>query len=153
MLCVRSTRSFRWGSGIDIDFRLRWSLNGILNGGVVYCGRIGLGRFGCGLMDGGVGLRIMWRNGEDSGRRNSLKCGGVCDTIAGKIQRKTDDDCGGIGMSLKIRLKNLGILKHAEFSLGDLTVICGENNTGKTYAAYALYGFLDSWIKHDPFSR
>ena len=56
-----------------------------------------------------------------------------------------NDDCGGIGMSLKIELKNLGILKHAEFSLGDLTLICGENNTGKTYAAYALYGFLNSW--------
>ena len=54
-------------------------------------------------------------------------------------------------MSLKIRLKNLGILKHAEFSLGDLTLICGENNTGKTYAAYALYGFLDSWRKHISF--
>ena len=48
-------------------------------------------------------------------------------------------------MSLKIELKNLGILKHAEFSLGDLTVICGKNNTGKTYTAYALYGFLNSW--------
>ena len=45
-------------------------------------------------------------------------------------------------MSLKIELKNVGILKHAEFSLGDLTLICGENNTGKTYIAYALYGFL-----------
>ena len=51
-------------------------------------------------------------------------------------------------MSLKIRLKNLGILKHAEFSLGDLTLICGENNTGKTYAAYALNGFLNSWREH-----
>ena len=51
-------------------------------------------------------------------------------------------------MSLKIRLKNLGILKYAEFSLGDLTLICGENNTGKTYAAYALYGFLNSWSEH-----
>ena len=48
-------------------------------------------------------------------------------------------------MSLKIRVKNLGILKHAEFSLGDLTIICGENNTGKTYATYALYGFLRAW--------
>ncbi len=48
-------------------------------------------------------------------------------------------------MSLTVRLKNIGILKQAEFSLGDLTVICGENNTGKTYAAYALYGFLRSW--------
>ena len=50
-------------------------------------------------------------------------------------------------MSLTVRLKNMGILKRAEFSLGDLTLICGENNTGKTYAAYALYGFLKSW--HD----
>ena len=48
-------------------------------------------------------------------------------------------------MSLTVRLKNIGILKQAEFSLGDLTLICGENNTGKTYAAYALYGFLQSW--------
>ena len=50
-------------------------------------------------------------------------------------------------MSLTVRLKNIGILKHAEFSLGDLTLICGENNTGKTYAAYSLYGFLNSLRK------
>ena len=48
-------------------------------------------------------------------------------------------------MSLTVRLKNIGILKQAEFSLGDLTLICGENNTGKTYIAYTLYGFLKSW--------
>ncbi len=48
-------------------------------------------------------------------------------------------------MSLTVRLKNIGILKQAEFSLGDLTIICGENNTGKTHAACALYGFLRSW--------
>ena len=48
-------------------------------------------------------------------------------------------------MSMKIRLKNLGILKYAEFSLGDLTLICGKNNTGKTYTAYALYCFLNAW--------
>ena len=51
-------------------------------------------------------------------------------------------------MSLKIQLKNLGILKYAEFSIGDFTLICGKNNTGKTYATYALYGFLDSWRKY-----
>ena len=55
-------------------------------------------------------------------------------------------------MSMTIRLKNLGILKHAEFSLGDLTIICGENNTGKTYTAYALYGFLRSWRELMDFS-
>ena len=51
---------------------------------------------------------------------------------------------------MKIRLKNLGIVKKAEFSLGDLTIICGANNTGKTYATYALYGFLQSWNQHIP---
>lgn len=48
-------------------------------------------------------------------------------------------------MSLTVKLKNIGIIKQAEFTLGDLTIICGENNTGKTYIAYALYGFLSSW--------
>lgn len=46
---------------------------------------------------------------------------------------------------MKIKVKNLGVLKQAEFSLGDFTIICGENNTGKTYATYALYGFLNTW--------
>lgn len=43
---------------------------------------------------------------------------------------------------MRVKVKNLGVLKEAEFDLGDLTIICGENNTGKTYATYALYGFL-----------
>ncbi|OQY19080.1 MAG: hypothetical protein B6I36_05195 [Desulfobacteraceae bacterium 4572_35.1] len=46
---------------------------------------------------------------------------------------------------MKIKLKNLGALKLAEFELGDLTIVCGGNNTGKTYATYALYGFLVFW--------
>lgn len=44
---------------------------------------------------------------------------------------------------MKILIKNLGIIKQAEFTLGELTVICGENNTGKTYATHAVYGFFD----------
>ena len=44
---------------------------------------------------------------------------------------------------MKIKVTNLGVLRQAEFSLGDFTIICGENNTGKTYATYALYGFLN----------
>lgn len=55
-------------------------------------------------------------------------------------------------MSLTVQLKNIGIIKQAEFSLGDLTLICGENNTGKTYATYALYGFLKSWRNFIRFS-
>ena len=46
---------------------------------------------------------------------------------------------------MKIKVKNLGVLKQAEFELGDLTIICGANNTGKTYATYALFGFLHTW--------
>ena len=46
---------------------------------------------------------------------------------------------------MKISVENLGILKKAEFELGELTLICGDNNTGKTYATYALFGFLDNW--------
>lgn len=46
---------------------------------------------------------------------------------------------------MKISVENLGVLRQADFELGDLTLICGENNTGKTYATYALFGFLFSW--------
>lgn len=46
---------------------------------------------------------------------------------------------------MDITLKNLGPIQEANFTVGDLTVICGRNNTGKTYITYALYGFLDYW--------
>jgi hypothetical protein len=46
---------------------------------------------------------------------------------------------------MKITIKNLGPIKQAEFTLGELTIICGGNNTGKTYATYALFGFLTFW--------
>lgn len=46
---------------------------------------------------------------------------------------------------MKIHLKKLGPLKDAEFELGELTIICGNNNNGKTYATYGLYGFLTYW--------
>lgn len=44
---------------------------------------------------------------------------------------------------MKIYIKRLGVLEQAEFELGDFTVICGGNNTGKTYATHATYGFFD----------
>ena len=46
---------------------------------------------------------------------------------------------------MKIKIKQLGPIKQAEFTLGDFTIICGANNTGKTYATYALFGFLKLW--------
>ena len=46
---------------------------------------------------------------------------------------------------MKFIFKNLGPIDEAELELGDLTILAGRNNTGKTYVAYALYGFLVLW--------
>lgn len=43
---------------------------------------------------------------------------------------------------MKFEFGNLGPISQATLELGDLTVISGRNNTGKTYMAYALYGFM-----------
>ena len=43
------------------------------------------------------------------------------------------------------RFQNIGPVKDANLELGDLTVIAGRNNTGKTYIVYTLYGFLKMW--------
>lgn len=48
---------------------------------------------------------------------------------------------------MKIIIENIGVFKYAEYDLADLTIICGKNNTGKTYATYCLYGFLDYFIR------
>ena len=42
----------------------------------------------------------------------------------------------------EFRFKDLGPVKDAALRLGDLTIITGRNNTGKTYMVYTLYGFL-----------
>ena len=46
---------------------------------------------------------------------------------------------------MKFKIENLGIVKSAEIELSDFTLICGENNTGKTYIAYSIYGFLEQY--------
>ena len=43
---------------------------------------------------------------------------------------------------MKFGIKNLGPIKEANIELGDLTIICGKNNCGKTYLTYTLYAFL-----------
>ena len=52
---------------------------------------------------------------------------------------------------MKFIFKNLGPINEAELELGDLTIIAGRNNTGKTYVAYTLYGFLRRWVKSPQF--
>ncbi len=47
--------------------------------------------------------------------------------------------------SVKFAFKNIGPVKSAEMELGDLTIIAGRNNTGKSYLTYTLYGFLRGW--------
>ena len=57
---------------------------------------------------------------------------------------------------LKFRMTNIGAVKQAELELGDFTIIAGRNNTGKTYMAYAIYGFLRGFreiMLSEPFAQ
>ncbi len=112
---------------------------------------------------------VPYRNIEEKVTEVHLSCGGlpqtstiIGPTVHGLSRLKNDGkannptrglwsiDSDGLKEELmvgdlKIELENFGVLKQAEFTLGDLTALCGKNNTGKTYATYALYGFLKSW--------
>lgn len=46
---------------------------------------------------------------------------------------------------MKFQFTSLGAIDKASIELAPLTVICGRNNTGKTYATYAMYAFLSMW--------
>lgn len=43
---------------------------------------------------------------------------------------------------LQVKIERLGPIVEGEFKIKKLTVLCGENNTGKTYASYSIYGLL-----------
>ena len=47
--------------------------------------------------------------------------------------------------TVKFHFKNIGPINEAELELGDLTIVAGQNNTGKTYLVYTLYG-LSKWV-------
>lgn len=47
---------------------------------------------------------------------------------------------------MKMTFENLGAISRGELELAELTILCGQNNTGKTYVTYALYCLLKSWI-------
>lgn len=49
---------------------------------------------------------------------------------------------------MQFRLEKVGPVDAANLELGDLTLIAGQNNTGKTYVVYALYGFLRTWLDY-----
>lgn len=46
---------------------------------------------------------------------------------------------------MKLNFENLGPIDQASLELAPLTVICGLNNTGKTYVTYATYALLAAW--------
>ncbi len=46
---------------------------------------------------------------------------------------------------MKFHLKNLGAIDNATVEIAPLTIICGLNNTGKTYVTYAIYALLSTW--------
>lgn len=46
---------------------------------------------------------------------------------------------------MKFQFDQLGSLHTGEVELADLTIICGENNTGKTYITNSLYALLFGW--------
>ena len=45
---------------------------------------------------------------------------------------------------MKFHIENLRQIKLADIELGDLTIVCGKNNLGKSYLAYAIYSFLST---------
>ena len=47
---------------------------------------------------------------------------------------------------MKFRFEHIGPIGVADLELGDLTIIAGRNNTGKTYLVYTMYGFLRTLI-------
>lgn len=45
---------------------------------------------------------------------------------------------------MKFTIENVGPIKRAEMEFGDLTILCGKNNTGKTYITYNTFNYLDA---------
>ena len=56
---------------------------------------------------------------------------------------------------MKFHFKHIGPVDAADLELGDLTIIAGRNNTGKTYLVYTMYGFLRTWASdwHRPLAE
>ena len=46
---------------------------------------------------------------------------------------------------MKVTIDNLGKIIHSELKLNKLTILVGDNNSGKTYLTYSIYGLLKNW--------
>ncbi|WP_230658067.1 AAA family ATPase [Psychrobacter sp. I-STPA10] len=49
---------------------------------------------------------------------------------------------------MKFSLRNIRPLNKGDIELNKLTILCGENNTGKTYITNTIYSFLGTWEEH-----
>lgn len=46
---------------------------------------------------------------------------------------------------MKLKVDNLGKIVQSEIELNNLTILVGDNNSGKTYITYSIYGMLKNW--------
>ena len=51
---------------------------------------------------------------------------------------------------MEINISNLGTIKEGKLELGKLTILGGKNNSGKTYVAYSIYGFIEFFNNYAP---
>lgn len=47
---------------------------------------------------------------------------------------------------MKFTFENLGFVSEGDVELGNLTIICGKNNTGKTYISHSIHGLLKKFV-------
>jgi predicted ATPase len=48
--------------------------------------------------------------------------------------------------NINFSVKDLGFIRSGNISLNDLTIVCGGNNSGKSYLAYIIYGLLRNFF-------
>jgi len=53
----------------------------------------------------------------------------------------------------KFSIKNLGFISEGEIEIKPLTILCGQNNTGKTWAMYGMYGCLERLPANPPLPK
>lgn len=46
---------------------------------------------------------------------------------------------------MKLTVENIGKIVKSEIELNNLTILVGDNNSGKTYITYSIYGMLKNW--------
>lgn len=49
---------------------------------------------------------------------------------------------------MKFSFKNVKPIESGCIDINKLTILCGKNNTGKTYITNIIYSFLDTWDEH-----